>query len=145
MVTIRCNSTGEGNFHSSHRPLPTSPASREFDRLFGITRHENVHRGAGSVLGSGRSAVSPRNTVTAAASGLIARTVLTGGWHAITGRDHKPQPGEEAANTFRVVVAAMTEGARFASVRALMDRIAAAGISRATGSWPIPDQEESGD
>jgi hypothetical protein len=67
---------------------------------------------------------------------LVARTVFSQVWRILTGEEEKPQANDPRTTWGEILGSAALEGAIFATVRAVINRAGAAGIERATGTWP---------
>ncbi len=75
--------------------------------------------------------------------GLLAGAIFKKVWQLAAGEDEAPKPTDAERGWIEVLVAAALQGAVSAMVRATVDRGAAAGTRRLTGTWPGDDEDQS--
>jgi len=68
--------------------------------------------------------------------GVIAGAIFRKVWQLAAGGDEAPQATDAQRSWTEVLAAAALQGAVFALVRATVDRAAAEGTRKLTGSWP---------
>jgi hypothetical protein len=68
--------------------------------------------------------------------GLLAAVMFKKVWKLTAGEDEAPRATDADRGWPEVLAAAALQGALFAVVRAVMDRTAAAGAKKLTGTWP---------
>jgi hypothetical protein len=78
----------------------------------------------------------PLSFLSTALGGLVAGAAFGKLWKVLAREDEKPKPTDERRSWREVLLAASLEGAVFGLVRAVTSRLSAAGVARATGSWP---------
>jgi hypothetical protein len=74
--------------------------------------------------------------------GVLARALFGKVWKIATGERTAPKPTDARRGWLEVLAAAGVQGAIFAVVRAALDRGAAAGARRLTGTWPGDEGEQ---
>lgn len=74
--------------------------------------------------------------------GLLAGAIFKKVWQLAAGEDEAPEPTDAERGWTEVLVAAALQGAVSAMVRATVDRGAAAGTRRLTGTWPGDDEDQ---
>jgi hypothetical protein len=73
--------------------------------------------------------------------GVIAGAIFKKVWQLTAGEDEAPKATDAERGWTEVLTAAALQGALFAIVKAAVDRGAAAGTRKLTGTWP-GDQDE---
>jgi Protein of unknown function (DUF4235) len=68
--------------------------------------------------------------------GLVAGTVFKQIWKLVAGEDDTPDATDADRGWRQILIAAALQGAIFAVVRAAIDRTAAEGTKKLTGTWP---------
>nr|PZM99350.1 MAG: hypothetical protein DIU77_06055 [Thermocrispum agreste] len=68
--------------------------------------------------------------------GIIASLAFHRLWKATTGEKDAPDAADPDRSWSEVITAAAVHGAIFGGVKALVDRGAATGFQKATGTWP---------
>jgi hypothetical protein len=68
--------------------------------------------------------------------GVLATAIFNKIWKLATREDEAPQPTDAGRGWTEVLTAAALHGAVFAVVRAALDRAAATGTEKLTGTWP---------
>jgi hypothetical protein len=68
--------------------------------------------------------------------GLLAGAIFRKVWQLAAGEDEAPKPTDAERSWTEILAAAALQGAVSAIVRAAVDRGAAVGTRRLTGSWP---------
>lgn len=84
----------------------------------------------------GKVAYKPVGLLLGAASGLVAGAVFKQVWKRVGHDDDAPNATDEERDWSEILVAAALQGAIFALVKAAVDRSAATGVRRLTGTWP---------
>ena len=77
----------------------------------------------------------PVDLIAGMAGGLLAGLIFKRAWK-LTGRGDAPEPADERRGRGEILLAAILQGAIFALVKAAVDRGAAEGTRRLTGTWP---------
>ena len=70
------------------------------------------------------------------AGGLLAGAIFKKAWRLAAGEDEAPKATDASRGWHEILIAAALQGAIFATVRAAVDRLAAAGTHSLTGTWP---------
>ena len=78
----------------------------------------------------------PWSAIAGIAGGMLAGTVFKQIWRLARGEDEAPGATDPARSWTETALAAALEGAIFGGVKALVDRGAATGFAKATGTWP---------
>jgi hypothetical protein len=81
----------------------------------------------------------PVSLVASVLSGLVAGAVFKRVWQVAAREDDAPQATDATRSWREVLLAAALQGAIFAVVKAAVDRGAAEGTRRLTGTWPGED------
>jgi hypothetical protein len=82
-------------------------------------------------------AYKPLALVVSALAGLVAARLFARLWRLLPGASIPAPTAEDPSNGWaEVAVAAAVHGAVFGAVRAIVNRVSARGIERATGTWP---------
>jgi len=68
--------------------------------------------------------------------GLLASLIFRGAWSIIEHGDEAPEPTDEQGSWGEILLAAGLHGTIFALVKAAMERGAAEGTRKLTGTWP---------
>jgi hypothetical protein len=68
--------------------------------------------------------------------GLLATALFERIWRLLTGDAETPDATDPNSGWTEVAISAAVQGAVFAGVRALVDRLGAKGFQKATGTWP---------
>jgi len=84
-------------------------------------------------------AYRPVGMLASIAAGSIASALFRLLWRKIAHEDEAPQALQSDNALGKIVLAAALEGAIFAVVRALIDRVGARGFQKVTGTWPGDD------
>jgi Protein of unknown function (DUF4235) len=86
----------------------------------------------------------PVSLVISVLGGILAGAIFKRIWKIAAGEDEAPQATDARRGWREILTAAALQGAIFALVKAAVDRAAAAGTRKLTGTWPGPDSEEPG-
>jgi uncharacterized protein DUF4235 len=78
----------------------------------------------------------PWGVIAGVAGGMVAGTVFKRVWRLVRGEYEAPGAIDPARSWTETAFAAALEGAVFGGVKALVDRGAATGFAKATGTWP---------
>ena len=78
----------------------------------------------------------PISLLVSALGGLLAGVIFKKIWQLAAHEDEAPQATDAARSWPEVLLAAALQGAVFATVKAVLDRGAAAGTRKLTGTWP---------
>jgi hypothetical protein len=73
------------------------------------------------------------------AGGMLASAIFKRLWKLAAGEDQAPEATDAAKGWPEILAAAALQGAIFAVVRALVERLAAEGTRSLTGTWPGED------
>jgi Protein of unknown function (DUF4235) len=76
------------------------------------------------------------------AGGLLAGAIFKKAWQFAAREDAAPKATDAARGWHEILIAAALEGAIFATVKAAVDRLAAAGTHSLTGTWPGKDSSQ---
>jgi hypothetical protein len=76
------------------------------------------------------------STGTSVLAGMVANTIFRRVWRLAAGQDDAPQATDAERSWSEVLLAAGLQGVVFAVVKAVMDRGAAEGTRKLTGTWP---------
>jgi len=74
--------------------------------------------------------------------GVIAGAIFRKVWQLAAGGDEAPQATDAQRSWTEVLIAAALQGAVFAIVKAAVDRGAAEGTRKLTGTWPGDEDEQ---
>jgi len=74
--------------------------------------------------------------------GVIAGAIFRKVWQLAAGEDEAPQATDAQRSWTEVLIAAALQGAVFAIVKAAVDRGAAEGTRKLTGTWPGDEDEQ---
>jgi hypothetical protein len=88
------------------------------------------------MVSAAKLAYRPVGLIAGIVSGAIAGAVFKQIWRRVADKDEAPTAMQSEYGLGEVVLAAMIQGAIFAAVKALVDRLGADGFRRLTGSWP---------
>jgi predicted metal-dependent enzyme (double-stranded beta helix superfamily) len=77
--------------------------------------------------------------------GVLAGAIFKRVWQLAAHEDEAPQATDAARSWPEILLAAALQGAIFAVVKAALDRSAAAGTRKLTGSWPGEDGQRRDD
>jgi pectin methylesterase-like acyl-CoA thioesterase len=78
----------------------------------------------------------PVSLAASLAGGAIAGVLFKHMWKLASGEDAAPKATQESRGWREILVAAAQQGAVFATVKAAVDRGAAEGTRKLTGTWP---------
>ena len=81
----------------------------------------------------------PASMLASLAGGMLASAVFKKVWQLTAGEDEAPEATDAAKGWPEILIAAALQGAIFAVVRALVERLTAAGTRSLTGTWPGQD------
>ena len=81
-------------------------------------------------------AYRPVGLIAGLVAGALAGAIFKQIWKRVADEDEAPDALQSEYTLARVVVAATIQGAIFAAVKALVDRLGAQGFQRLTGEWP---------
>jgi len=88
----------------------------------------------------------PVSLLVSVLGGVLAGAIFKRVWKVSAGEDDAPKATEAGRGWREVLLAAALQGAIFALVKAAVDRAAAKGTYKLTGTWPGPeDQRSDGD
>ena len=87
----------------------------------------------------------PVSLLVSVLGGVLAGAIFKKIWQLAAHEDEAPQATDAARSWPEILLAAALQGAIFAVVRAALDRSAAAGTRKLTGSWPGEDSQRHGD
>jgi F0F1-type ATP synthase membrane subunit c/vacuolar-type H+-ATPase subunit K len=88
------------------------------------------------MVNAARLAYRPVGLLSGLAAGAVAGAIFKQLWKRVARQDDAPDALQSEYSLARVVVAATVQGAIFAAVKALVDRLGAQGFQRLTGEWP---------
>lgn len=77
--------------------------------------------------------------------GVLAGAIFKRIWKVAAGEDQTPDATDPQRSWREVLLAATLQGAIFALVKAAIDRGAAEGIHKFTGTWPGSDDKQTAD
>lgn len=83
----------------------------------------------------------PAGLLVSVMGGMLASVVFKKVWQLAAGEDEAPKSTDSRRGWPEVLVAAALEGAIFGLVKAAVDRAAAQGTAKVTGSWPGEEDE----
>lgn len=81
----------------------------------------------------------PASMMASLAGGMLASAIFKKVWKLTAGEDEAPEATDAAKGWPEILIAAALQGAIFAVVRALVERLTAAGTRSLTGTWPGQD------
>ena len=81
-------------------------------------------------------AYRPVGLLASVAAGTIASAIFKQIWRRVADEDDAPDALQSEYSLPKILVAAAIQGAIFAAVKALIDRVGARGYEKVTGSWP---------
>lgn len=86
---------------------------------------------------SARLLYRPVGLIASLVAATIAGALFKAIWSRVgPGEDEPPTPLESSSSTREIVLAAVLQGAIFAGVKALVDRVGARAFEKYTGEWP---------
>lgn len=88
------------------------------------------------MVNAAQLAYRPVGILTGVAAGAVAGAVFKQVWKRVARQDDAPDALQSEYSLARVLIAATIQGAIFAAVKALVDRLGAQGFQRLTGEWP---------
>jgi hypothetical protein len=88
------------------------------------------------MVNAARLAYRPVGLLAGIGAGALSGIIFKQIWKRIADEDDAPDALQSEYSLARVVVAATLQGAIFAAVKALIDRLGAQGFQRLTGEWP---------
>ena len=88
------------------------------------------------MVNAARLAYRPVGLLAGIGAGALSGVIFKQIWKRIADEDDAPDALQSEYSLARVVVAATLQGAIFAAVKALIDRLGAQGFQRLTGEWP---------
>lgn len=88
------------------------------------------------MVNAARLAYRPVGILAGVAAGAISGAIFKQIWKRVARQDDAPDALQSEYSLSRVIVAATIQGAIFAAVKALVDRLGAQGFERLTGEWP---------
>ena len=86
----------------------------------------------------------PADLIADLAGGLVASLIFRGVWSVIGHGDAAPEPTDEQQSWRAILLAAGLHGTIFALVKAAIDRGAAEGTRKLTGTWPGDEGQPPG-
>jgi len=81
----------------------------------------------------------PASMMASLTGGMLASAIFKRVWKLTAGEDEAPEATDAAKGWPEILIAAALQGAIFAVVRALVERLAATGTRSLTGTWPGED------
>ncbi len=84
----------------------------------------------------------PISLLVSVLGGMLAGAIFKKVWQLAAHEDEAPQATDAARSWPEILLAAALQGAIFAVVRAALDRSAAAGTQKLTGTWPGEDSQQ---
>ncbi|SEQ37984.1 DUF4235 domain-containing protein [Microlunatus flavus] len=88
------------------------------------------------MVNAAQLAYRPVGILTGVAAGAVAGAIFKQVWKRVARQDDAPDALQSEYSLARVLIAATIQGAIFAAVKALVDRLGAQGFQRLTGEWP---------
>lgn len=88
------------------------------------------------MVSAAKLAYRPVGLIAGIVSGAIAGAVFKQVWRRLSNKDDAPSAMQSEYGLGEIVLAATIQGAIFAAVKALVDRLGADGFRKLTGSWP---------
>lgn len=86
----------------------------------------------------------PAGMLVSVLGGMLASSIFRKVWKLAAGEDEAPSSTDARRGWREVLTAAALQGAIFGLVKAAVDRAAAEGTAKVTGSWPGEDGQEAG-
>jgi hypothetical protein len=87
----------------------------------------------------------PFSMLVSVLGGVLAGAIFKRVWKLAAGEDEAPKATDAQRGWREVLLAAALQGAIFALVKAAVDRGAAEGVRRFTGTWPGDDNKRPAD
>jgi predicted metal-dependent enzyme (double-stranded beta helix superfamily) len=87
----------------------------------------------------------PVSLLVSVLGGMLAGGIFKKIWQLAAHEDEAPQATDAARSWPEILLAAALQGAIFAVVKAALDRSAAAGTRKLTGTWPGEDRQSHDD
>ena len=87
----------------------------------------------------------PVSLLVSVLGGVLAGAIFKKIWQLAAHEDEAPQATDAARSWPEILLAAALQGAIFAVVKAALDRSAAAGTRKLTGTWPGEDSQQDRD
>jgi Protein of unknown function (DUF4235) len=88
------------------------------------------------MVNAARLAYRPVGLLAGIAAGGLSGVIFKQIWKRVAQQDDAPDALQSEYSLARVVLAATLQGAIFAAVKAIVDRLGAQGFQRLTGEWP---------
>lgn len=88
------------------------------------------------MVSAAKLAYRPFGLIAGIVSGMIAGAIFKQVWRRFSDEDEAPSAMKSEYGLGEIVLAATIQGAIFAAVKALVDRLGADGFKKLTGSWP---------
>ena len=88
------------------------------------------------MVNAAQLAYRPVGLLSGLAAGAVAGAVFKQVWKRVARQDDAPDALQSEYTLARVIIAATLQGAIFAAVKALVDRLGAQGFQKLTGEWP---------
>jgi hypothetical protein len=88
------------------------------------------------MVSAAKLAYRPVGLIAGVVSGAIAGAVFKQVWRRLAREDEAPSALKSEYGLGEILLAATIQGAIFAAVKALVDRLGADGFKKLTGSWP---------
>jgi F0F1-type ATP synthase membrane subunit c/vacuolar-type H+-ATPase subunit K len=88
------------------------------------------------MVNAAQLAYRPVGILAGVAAGAVSGAIFKQVWKRVARQDDAPDALQSEYSLVRVIVAASIQGAIFAAVKALVDRLGAQGFQRLTGEWP---------
>lgn len=85
---------------------------------------------------SARILYKPFGLIGSVGAGLVAGIVFKQVWKRVADSEEAPEANDRRHGWGEMLLAATIQGAIFAAVKALVDRLGAQGFQRLTGEWP---------
>lgn len=84
----------------------------------------------------------PVSLLVSVLGGMLAGAIFKKIWQVAAHEDEAPEATDAARSWPEILLAAALQGAIFAVVKAALDRSAAAGTRKLTGTWPGEDSQQ---
>ena len=88
------------------------------------------------MVSAAKLAYRPVGLIAGIVSGMIAGAIFKQVWRRVSDHEDAPDAMQSEYGLGEILLAATIQGAIFAAVKALVDRLGADGFRRLTGSWP---------
>ena len=88
------------------------------------------------MVNAAQIAYRPVGILAGVAAGAVSGAIFKQVWKRVARQDDAPDALQSEYSLIRVLIAASIQGAIFAFVKALVDRLGAQGFQRLTGEWP---------